>query len=42
MWGAVLLLSVMLIVIELFVEAVGLAGKNYRPLLNLVKTIGKS
>ena len=42
MWGAILLLAVMLIAIELFVEAVGLAGKNYRPLINLVKIIGKS
>lgn len=42
MWGAILLLVVMLIAIELFVEAVGLAGKNYRPLLNLVKIIGRS
>ena len=41
-WGAILLLVIMLIAIELFVEAVGLAGKNYRPLINLVRTIGKS
>ena len=40
-WGAILLISVMLIVIELFVEVVGLAGKNYKPLINFVKTIGK-
>ncbi|QUG40774.1 undecaprenyl/decaprenyl-phosphate alpha-N-acetylglucosaminyl 1-phosphate transferase [Psychrobacillus sp. INOP01] len=42
MWGAILLLVIMLVAIELFVEAIGLAGKNYRPLINLVKTIGKS
>lgn len=39
-WGAILLISVMLVVIELFVEVIGLAGKNYRPLINFVKTIG--
>lgn len=41
LWGGILLLGVMLLAIELFVEVVGLAGKNYRPLLNLVKMIGK-
>jgi len=40
-WGAILLIVVMLIAIELFVEVIGLAGKNYRPLLNLVRMIGK-
>ncbi|WP_342600342.1 MraY family glycosyltransferase [Psychrobacillus sp. FSL H8-0483] len=40
-WGAIILLMVMLLAIELFVEAIGLAGKNYRPLINFVKTIGK-
>jgi UDP-GlcNAc:undecaprenyl-phosphate GlcNAc-1-phosphate transferase len=40
-WGAVLLVVVMLIAIELFVEVIGLAGSNYRPLLNLVRMIGK-
>lgn len=40
-WGALLLIAVMLVAIELFVEAVGLAGKNYRPLINFVKMIGK-
>lgn len=38
-WGALLLITVMLIAIELFVEVVGLAGKNYRPLLNLVRML---
>lgn len=41
LWGGILLLGVMLLAIELFVEVVGLAGKNYRPLINLVKMIGK-
>lgn len=36
-WGAILLLIVILLVIEVFVEVIGLAGENYRPLLNLVK-----
>lgn len=40
-WGAIVLLAVMLIAIELFVELIGLAGSNYRPLLNLVRMIGK-
>ncbi|MFS0575577.1 MraY family glycosyltransferase [Sporosarcina sp. 179-K 3D1 HS] len=40
-WGAILLILVMLIIIELFVEIIGLAGTNYRPLLNLVRMIGK-
>lgn len=41
LWGGILLISIMLLAIELFVEVVGLAGKNYRPLLNLVRLIGK-
>ncbi|WP_203245897.1 glycosyltransferase family 4 protein [Sporosarcina beigongshangi] len=40
-WGAILLIIVMLIAIELFVEVIGLAGTNYRPLLNLVRMIGR-
>ncbi|MBB4823574.1 UDP-GlcNAc:undecaprenyl-phosphate GlcNAc-1-phosphate transferase [Sporosarcina luteola] len=40
-WGAIVLITVMLIAIELFVEIIGLAGSNYRPLLNLVRMIGK-
>ncbi|MFX3675285.1 MAG: glycosyltransferase family 4 protein [Paenisporosarcina sp.] len=40
-WGALLLIAVMLVAIELFVEAVGLAGKNYRPLINFVRMINK-
>lgn len=40
-WGAIVLIVVMLIAIELFVEIIGLAGTNYRPLLNLVRMIGK-
>jgi len=40
-WGAIMLIVVMLLAIELFVEIIGLAGTNYRPLLNLVRMIGK-
>lgn len=40
-WGAILLITVLLVAIELFVEVIGLAGKNYRPLINLVKNINK-
>ena len=29
------------VAIELFVEIIGLAGANYRPILNLVRMIGK-
>lgn len=36
-WGAILLITVILVVIELFVEVIGLAGKNYRPLINFVR-----
>ena len=40
-WGSVLLLVVLLLAIELLVEIIGLAGTNYRPILNLVRMIGK-
>ena len=40
-WGALLLVFIMLFAIELFVEIIGLAGSNYRPILNLVRMIGK-
>ncbi|HJH11197.1 MAG TPA: undecaprenyl/decaprenyl-phosphate alpha-N-acetylglucosaminyl 1-phosphate transferase [Metalysinibacillus jejuensis] len=40
-WGAILLITVILITIELFVEIIGLAGKNYRPLLNMVRIFNK-
>lgn len=41
LWGAILLVTVILVAIELFVEIIGLAGKNYRPLINLVKMLSK-
>ena len=37
-WGAIILIAVILLAIELLVEVIGLAGKNYRPLLNFMKT----
>ncbi|MFC5540584.1 MAG: MraY family glycosyltransferase [Bacilli bacterium] len=41
LWGAILLITVILVALELFVEVIGLAGKNYRPLINLVKMFSK-
>lgn len=41
LWGAILLVTVILVAIELLVEVIGLAGKNYRPLINLVKIFNK-
>jgi UDP-GlcNAc:undecaprenyl-phosphate/decaprenyl-phosphate GlcNAc-1-phosphate transferase len=40
-WGAILLIAVILVAIELFVEIIGLAGKNYKPLINFVKMFNK-
>ncbi|ATP39057.1 undecaprenyl-phosphate alpha-N-acetylglucosaminyl 1-phosphate transferase [Solibacillus sp. R5-41] len=40
-WGAILIITVLLVAIELFVEIIGLAGKNYKPLLNLVRIFNK-
>ena len=36
-----LLIAVLLVAIELFVEVIGLAGKNYKPLINLAKLFNK-
>ncbi|KID41683.1 Undecaprenyl-phosphate N-acetylglucosaminyl 1-phosphate transferase [Fructilactobacillus fructivorans] len=38
-WGSILLTVATLIGIELFVEAIGLVGKNRQPLLNLIKRV---
>jgi len=38
-WGAILLVAVILTAIEIFVEIIGLAGKNYKPLLNFVRSL---
>lgn len=40
-WGAILLVTVILVAIEILVEIIGLAGKNYRPLINMLKSISK-
>ncbi|MGE7022728.1 MraY family glycosyltransferase [Solibacillus cecembensis] len=40
-WGAILIITVLLVAIELFVEIIGLAGKNYKPLLNFVRIFNK-
>jgi UDP-GlcNAc:undecaprenyl-phosphate/decaprenyl-phosphate GlcNAc-1-phosphate transferase len=39
-WGSIMVIAVLLIAIELFVESVGLVNKNYQPILKLVKTRG--
>ncbi|UTE77335.1 glycosyltransferase family 4 protein [Rossellomorea sp. KS-H15a] len=36
-WGALTLIAVLLVAIEIFVESIGLVGKNYQPLLKMVK-----
>lgn len=41
LWGAILLITVILIAIEIFVEVIGLAGKNYKPLLNFMRIFNK-
>jgi UDP-GlcNAc:undecaprenyl-phosphate/decaprenyl-phosphate GlcNAc-1-phosphate transferase len=37
MWGSIILVAVLLIAIEIFVESIDLVGKNYKPLLKMVK-----
>ena len=37
--GSIILILILLIVIELLAEKIGLVGKNYRPLLKLVREI---
>lgn len=36
-WGALLLVAVLIIALEIFVESIGLVGKNYQPLLKFVR-----
>ena len=36
-WGAILLITVLLVAIELLVELIGLAGNNYKPLINFIR-----
>ncbi|WP_108668988.1 glycosyltransferase family 4 protein [Peribacillus acanthi] len=37
MWGSFLIIGVLVLAIEVFVEKIGLVGKNYRPLLKMMK-----
>lgn len=37
-WGALLFIAVLVFIIELVAERIGLAGKNYKPLIKLVTT----
>lgn len=39
MWGAFVLIFVLIVLIELFAEKIGLMGKNHRPLLKIVRDI---
>lgn len=37
MWGAIIVVGILLLAIELFVESIGLVGKNYQPLLKYIR-----
>jgi UDP-GlcNAc:undecaprenyl-phosphate/decaprenyl-phosphate GlcNAc-1-phosphate transferase len=37
LWGSMILITVLLVAIEIFVESIGLVGKNYQPLLKMVR-----
>lgn len=39
LWGGYLLIIVLVLLIELFAETVGLVGRDYRPLLKVLKTL---
>lgn len=39
-WGAILLIAVVLVMLELFAELIGLLGKDYQPLLKRLKGKG--
>ncbi|WP_062108540.1 glycosyltransferase family 4 protein [Bacillus niameyensis] len=36
-WGSLLIIAILLLVIELFAELIGLVGKNYRPILKIMR-----
>ncbi len=36
-WGSIIIVAVLMIAIEIFVESIGLVGNNYQPLLKFVK-----
>jgi UDP-GlcNAc:undecaprenyl-phosphate/decaprenyl-phosphate GlcNAc-1-phosphate transferase len=39
-WGSIMVIAVLLLAIELFVESIGLVNQNYQPILKLVRTRG--
>jgi UDP-GlcNAc:undecaprenyl-phosphate GlcNAc-1-phosphate transferase len=39
LWGGFALIVILVLFIELFAEILGLAGKNYRPILNMLQSI---
>lgn len=39
LWGAIIILGLLLIVLEIGIEAIGLLGKNHRPLLNRIEKV---
>ncbi|OEF99771.1 undecaprenyl-phosphate alpha-N-acetylglucosaminyl 1-phosphate transferase [Vulcanibacillus modesticaldus] len=39
LWGALLILGLLLLALELFVEAIGLVSKSYRPILDSIRKI---
>lgn len=39
LWGGFILVLVLVLLIELFAEMIGLVGKNYRPLLKMMKVL---
>ncbi|WP_456273220.1 glycosyltransferase family 4 protein [Bacillus sp. AK031] len=36
-WGSIILIGVLLVALEIFVESIGLVGNNYQPLLKMMK-----
>ncbi|WP_433744848.1 glycosyltransferase family 4 protein [Falsibacillus pallidus] len=41
MWGAIIMIGVLLVAIEIFVESIGLVGDDYQPLLKFVRARNK-
>lgn len=36
-WGSILLMGVLLLLVEIFIESLGLIGQNYRPIMKLLR-----
>jgi UDP-GlcNAc:undecaprenyl-phosphate GlcNAc-1-phosphate transferase len=36
-WGSILLIAILIVALEIFVESIGLVGKNYQPLLKFMR-----